>query len=117
VPQRVEERIINSTLAATALLVPLLLSLPVLAQTPAAMTSTTGRNLAAACASCHGIDGVSVDGMPALAGKPRGYLIQTLKDFRDGRRPCTIMPQLAKGYGDAQIEALAYYLAARKAAP
>ena len=88
----------------------LLLSLPAAAQ-----TSYTGRNLAAACANCHGTNGVSSGGMPALAGQPRQYLAQTLKDFRDGRRPGTIMPQLAKGYADNQIEALAEYLAAQKA--
>ena len=80
-------------------------------------TSVAGRNLSAACANCHGTNGNASDGMPALAGKPRAYLAQTLKDFRDGRRSGTIMPQLAKGYTDAQIEALADYLSAQKATP
>jgi cytochrome c553 len=37
-----------------------------------------------------------------------------VKEFRDGRRPSTIMQQLANGYTDAQIEAAASYLAAQK---
>jgi cytochrome c553 len=37
-----------------------------------------------------------------------------VQEFRDGRRASTIMQQLAKGYTDAQIEAAAAYLAARK---
>jgi cytochrome c553 len=107
-----EERIIKTPFAATALslVASLLLPLPAAAQ-----TSSFGRNLAAACANCHGTHGVSTGGMPALAGQPRQYLAQTLKDFRDGRRPGTIMPQLAKGYADNQIDALAEYLAAQKA--
>ncbi len=78
------------------------------AQTPA------GRNLAAACATCHGTNGVSRDGTPALAGMPREQMSVTLKAFRDGQRPATIMNQLAKGYSDAEIEAIATYFASQK---
>jgi sulfide dehydrogenase cytochrome subunit len=37
-----------------------------------------------------------------------------MRDFRDGKRPSTIMQQLAKGYTDAEIDAAAAYLAAQK---
>jgi len=73
------------------------------------------RNLAAACANCHGTNGMSVQGMPNLAGQERAYLVQQMQDFRTGKRPATIMHQLAKGYTDEQIEALAAYFAAQKA--
>jgi len=73
------------------------------------------RNLAAACANCHGTNGMSVQGMPNLAGQQRAYLVQQMQDFRTGKRPATIMHQLAKGYTDEQIEALAAYFAAQKA--
>jgi len=73
-----------------------------------------GRNLAAACTTCHGTHGASRDGMPALAGMPRAQMSVTLKAFRDGQRPATIMNQLAKGYSDAQIEAIATYFASQK---
>ena len=73
------------------------------------------RNLAAACANCHGTNGMSVQGMPNLAGQQRTYLVQQMQDFRTGKRPATIMHQLAKGYTDEQIEALAAYFAAQKA--
>ena len=74
-----------------------------------------GRNLAAACANCHGTNGVSVQGMPSLAGQQRAYLVQQMQDFRAGKRPATIMHQIAKGYTDEQIEALAAYFSAQKA--
>lgn len=106
---RVEERIIKSIPAFLALLA---LLLP--AAAAAQSTAATGRNLAAACASCHGTNGFAADGMPSLAGKPREYLTRTLKDYREGRLPGTLMPQLARGYTDAQIEALAGYLSAQK---
>jgi len=73
-----------------------------------------GRNLAAACANCHGTNGVSQQGMPNLAGQQRGYLAQQMQDFRAGKRPATIMHQIAKGYSDEQIDALAAYFSAQK---
>jgi cytochrome c553 len=69
-----------------------------------------GRNLAAACANCHGTNGVSQPGMPRLAGQPRAYLEQQMQDFKSGKRPATIMHQIARGYSDEQIGVLAAYL-------
>ena len=74
-----------------------------------------GRNLAAACANCHGTNGVSRPGMPGLAGRDRTALVQQLQDFKAGRRPATVMHQIAKGYTDEQIDAIAAYLSAQKA--
>ena len=73
-----------------------------------------GRNLAAACANCHGTNGASQPGMPALAGQEKVYLAQQLRDFRAGKRPATIMHQLAKGYTDEQIDALASYFSVQR---
>jgi sulfide dehydrogenase cytochrome subunit len=74
-----------------------------------------GRNLAAACANCHGTNGVALQGMPVLAGQQTTYLAQQMHDFKAGRRPATVMHQIAKGYSDEQIEALAAYFSAQKA--
>ncbi len=88
------------------------LALPALAQ---GVDPNLGRNLAAACANCHGTNGVSQQGMPNLAGQQRTYLVQQMQDFRAGKRSATIMHQIAKGYTDEQIEALAAYFSAQKA--
>ena len=37
-----------------------------------------------------------------------------MRAFRDGQRPATVMHQIAKGYSDAQIEAIAGWYAAQK---
>ena len=73
-----------------------------------------GRNLAAACANCHGTYGVSQQGMPSLAGQQKSQLAQQMRDFRAGKRPATIMHQISKGYTDEQIDALAAYFSAQK---
>lgn len=78
--------------------------------------ATRTRSLAATCANCHGTDGKAVAGetMVRLAGMPKDYTITQMKAFRDGQRPATVMHQLAKGYSDQQIEAIAAYFAAVK---
>ncbi|MET0517775.1 MAG: c-type cytochrome [Burkholderiaceae bacterium] len=89
-------------------------ALPALAQ-PEARAALQLRSLAASCAACHGTDGRAPEGaaVPGLAGMPAGYLAEQMKAFKAGTRPATVMPQLARGYSDAQIEQLAAYFAAR----
>lgn len=73
------------------------------------------RNLAATCANCHGTGGVAQPGpVVALAGKPKFEIVTKLQEFRDGKRASTVMQQLAKGYGDEQIELIAGWFAAQK---
>lgn len=76
-------------------------------------TPNTARDLAAACAICHGTNGLNAGGLPHLAGQPKDYIVQQMKDFRDGRRPATIMHQIAKGYTDEQYELLGSWFAAQ----
>ena len=102
----------SRSLLAAAFVTGTALASPVLAQ---GADPNLGRNLAAACANCHGTHGVSQQGMPNLAGQQRTYLAQQMKDFKAGVRPATIMHQLAKGYTDEQIEALAAHFSAQKA--
>jgi cytochrome subunit of sulfide dehydrogenase len=74
------------------------------------------RALAATCANCHGTQGVAVPNasVPGLAGLPAAYVAEQMKAFKAGTRPATVMHQLAKGYSDAQIDAIAAYYAAQK---
>ncbi len=74
------------------------------------------RSLAASCAACHGTDGrAQPGGMVSLAGSNKNDMIKKMQDYKAGRIPAaTIMHQLAKGYTDEQIEAIAGYFAAQK---
>jgi cytochrome subunit of sulfide dehydrogenase len=83
----------------------------------AATYAHTGRDLAAACAICHGTNGASAGGMPRLAGQPAERLARDLRDFRAGTRPATIMHQIAKGLTDEQIDALGAFYARQEARP
>jgi cytochrome subunit of sulfide dehydrogenase len=76
---------------------------------------SAARNTAAACAICHGTDGraVTKDVVP-LAGLPREHIASQMRAFRDGQRPATVMHQIAKGYTDQQIDAMAGWFASQK---
>ena len=91
------------------------LALPVLAQGQEARALHQAA-LAATCANCHGTNGRAVDGtaVPGLAGMPAAYMAEQLRAFKAGTRTATVMHQIAKGYNDAQIDAMAAYFAAQK---
>jgi cytochrome c553 len=74
-----------------------------------------GRNLAAGCAICHGTGGKAVtQNVIPLAGLPRDHIASQMRAFRDGARPATVMHQIAKGYTDPQIDAMATWFASQK---
>jgi cytochrome c553 len=73
------------------------------------------RSIAATCTGCHGTNGVSAGGMPTLAGVEAERIAGLMREFRDGKRPATVMHQHAKGYTDEQIDAVAAWFAAQKA--
>lgn len=88
-----------------------------LASLPALAQDVQSRNLAASCAICHGTDGrpAGTDSpLIPLAGLPRDHISAQLRAFRDGKRPATVMHQIAKGYTDPQIDQLAAWFAAQK---
>ncbi len=73
------------------------------------------RGWAASCANCHGTLGQALAPMQSLAGSPKEVIVQRMMDFKSGKVPsATIMHQLAKGYSDEQIVAIAAYFAAQK---
>jgi cytochrome subunit of sulfide dehydrogenase len=89
-----------------------------IASSAAAADSNGARTLAANCFTCHGTNGNSAGGVPpSLAGRSRAELLQTMKDFKSGTRPATIMHQQAKGYSDEQLDLIAAYFAAQTPAP
>jgi len=80
-----------------------------------AASAQDAQRLAAPCAICHGTEGraVTKDVLP-LAGLPRDYIAAQMRALRDGQRQATVMHQIAKGYTDAQIDALAAWFSAQK---
>ena len=75
-----------------------------------------GSVLASNCANCHGTLGNAQGAMPSLAGQSKSYMVEQMRQFRDGKRPATIMHQLAKGYTDQQVEMIAEFFSRQKSA-
>lgn len=77
------------------------------------LTESGVRSLAANCAMCHGTNGRPAPGSSGavLAGRPAADIVDAMKSFKEGRRDATIMHQIAKGYGDAEIAAIAAWFA------
>lgn len=96
-----------------SLLPALLLCVPLAAAAQSA-SPDPARGMAATCSNCHSATGKSQTGMPAIAGLSRENLLKVLKEFKEGKRPATIMHQLAKGYTDEQLDMIAAYFAAQK---
>ncbi|HEU5297158.1 MAG TPA: c-type cytochrome [Burkholderiaceae bacterium] len=81
-----------------------------------AQDADLGRNLAATCANCHGTNGqVRGDVVKPLAGVPADKIVAAFNDFKSGALPATIMHQIARGFTDDQVKAIAAYFAAQPA--
>ena len=52
--------------------------------------------------------------MPTIAGLDQAYIVKQMNDFKSGARSATVMQQIAKGFNDEQIAALAAYFSVQK---
>jgi sulfide dehydrogenase cytochrome subunit len=85
---------------------------PAAAVTPPAPPPTPAavKNMVSNCFSCHGTDGRSAGSIPSLTGINAQQALLVLKGFKSGALPATVMTRHAKGYTDAELEAIANYI-------
>lgn len=93
-----------------------------IAGTPLAFGATgsvaAGRTKSATCSACHGVHGRGVaPNFPALAGQNEVYLINALREFKDGRRTNAIMNAMAARLTLEDIKDLAAYYASLPCSP
>lgn len=82
---------------------------------PAANPVGTAPPAAAACAACHGTDGVAaLADTPTLAGQHADYLAQALNDYRLGKRKNPIMSGFASQLTPEDVEAVAAYFSRQR---
>ncbi len=67
-----------------------------------------------ACSACHGKEGRATPNgfFPRIAGKPAGYLLHQLQNFRDGRRNNGAMAYLVEQMPDDYLREIAAYYSA-----
>ena len=75
------------------------------------LTQAGVRAMAATCTPCHGTAGRPAPGSSVAGLAGRNDIADVMKAFKEGKREATIMHQIAKGYSDAEIAALAAYFA------
>jgi cytochrome c553 len=99
---------------ATAIAVAFLFAVPAAHAADAA----SGEKKAAVCAACHGEAGNSSNSQwPSLAQQPAQFISTSLFMFREGNRKNDLMTPMAKPLSNADMNDLAAYFAAQKAAP
>ena len=77
--------------------------------------ASAGKDKAAACAGCHGIDGVATAPMnPNLGGQHENYLYHALKSYKNGSRQNAIMQGMAAALSDQDMKDIAAFYASQK---
>jgi cytochrome c553 len=79
-----------------------------------------GRNKAAMCIGCHGIDYYhtafpEVYHVPRLGGQHAAYLVKALQEYKEGNRSHPSMRAIAAGLSDKDMADLAAYYAGESA--
>ena len=88
---------------------------PAAAQTSSKGNAAAGKTASAACAGCHGEQGVSTNpANPSLAGQDAQYFAAAMRAYKDGTRADETMKLVAAGLADAAIADLAAYYAAQQ---
>jgi len=89
--------------------------LSALAWPPHAQAANPGTIIAAeACFGCHGPGGQGATGGAAIAGRDKAELTAAMIAFRSNERPGTIMGRIARGYSEAEIAAIAEFIAGQR---
>ena len=52
--------------------------------------------------------------MPSLAGQSKVSIVESMNGFKSGARPSSIMGRLAKGYSDAEVDAMGDFFSRQK---
>jgi len=87
---------------------------PVPAEPAQPIAEDAARNLANNCFTCHGPAGHSPGSIPSLYTLGADDIAKRLRDFKNDVVPSTVMGRHAKGYTDAEIDAVAKYIAGLK---
>ena len=72
---------------------------------PATIPSAAPPAGASSCSGCHPAGGVETS-VPRLQGRKAAEVVEMMQAFRSGQRPSTVMDRIAKGFSDAETQAM-----------
>ena len=93
------------------LLLPVLASAMLLAGPARAADAPPG---ASSCTGCHAARKVADSVIPQITGRSAADIANTMRQYRSGAWPSSVMGRIAKGFDDSQIDAIATWFAAQK---
>jgi cytochrome c553 len=105
--------LIAASAAALALCVSIAFTFTIMSAAPALAVEATPAG-AAACSGCHAAASGVASPVPRLAGLDAALIVQAMQAFRAGTRPATVMDRIAKGFNDAEIQAIAEWHARQR---
>jgi sulfide dehydrogenase cytochrome subunit len=62
---------------------------------------------ASSCSGCHPARSGIETSVPRLEGRKAAETVEAMQAFRSGKLPSTVMDRIAKGYSDAETQAIA----------
>ncbi len=68
---------------------------------------------AGSCTGCHATQRIADSVIPRIAGRKAADIVQFMHEYRSGAWPSSVMGRIAKGFDDAQIDAIAAWFAAQ----
>jgi cytochrome c553 len=92
-------------------LLPVLASALVLAGSARAADAPPG---ASSCTGCHATRKVADSVIPQITGRSAADIANTMRQYRSGAWPSSVMGRIAKGFDDSQIDAIATWFAGQK---
>lgn len=66
---------------------------------------------ASSCSGCHAATSNIDTPVPRLAGRKAEDIVAQMQAFKSGQKPSTIMDRIAKGFSDAEVQAIADWYA------
>jgi sulfide dehydrogenase cytochrome subunit len=68
---------------------------------------------ASSCTGCHAAKQIPDSVIPRIAGRKADDIAKFMREYRSGAWPSSVMGRIAKGFDDAQIDAIATWFAAQ----
>jgi cytochrome subunit of sulfide dehydrogenase len=66
---------------------------------------------ASSCSGCHAAGAMVATPVPRLAGRKADEVVARMQAFKSGQMQSTIMNRIAKGFSDAEVQAIADWYA------
>jgi cytochrome c553 len=80
---------------------------------PVAASAADAPPGASSCSGCHSPAASAGATVPPISGRPAAETARLMREFKSGARPATVMGRIAKGFDDAEIDAIAQWLGAQ----